>query len=94
MKGFYGSRNAHKSKMNQQWGSQEAVIDKTHMIYSQKSASRKIDPASSQPFFIQMNLKFSPLIVFTLKFTRKNQQIGQVYTNMLQMYRCGKKYKW
>ena len=37
-----------------------------------------------------MNLKFFPLIVFTLKFTRKNQQIGKVYTNMLQMYRCGK----
>ena len=80
--------------MNQQWGSQEAVFDKTYMICSQKSASLNIDPASSQPFFIQMNLKFSPLIIFTLKFTRKNQEIVQAYTNTLQMYHCGKKYKW
>ena len=38
LKGFYGSKNGHKSKMNQQWDSQEAVIDKTYMIWSQKSA--------------------------------------------------------
>ena len=77
LKGFYGSKNAHKSKMNQQWGSQEAVLDKTYTIWSQKSASWKIDPASSQPVFIQMNLKKFPLLVFTLKFTRVNQQNAQ-----------------